>query len=108
MLEKFFIDQLRDIYYAGQQLTKALAEMKEAATTEEPEDAFEHYAKQTDRHIRRLEKVFRSLRKEPEGKKCEAIEGLIREAKNHYRRNGAGYHDERYRFDNCRPKGGAL
>ena len=81
LLEKFFVDQLQDIYYAEQQLTKALAEMKEAATTEELEDAFEHHAKQTDRHIKRLEKVFRSLGKEPEGKKCEAIEGLIREAK---------------------------
>ncbi|MCC6287422.1 MAG: ferritin-like domain-containing protein [Chitinophagaceae bacterium] len=81
LLEKFFIDQLKDIYYAEQQLTKALVEMKEATSTEELEDAFDTHAKQTERHVKRLEKVFQSLEKEPEGKKCEAIEGLIREAK---------------------------
>ena len=81
LLEKFFTDQLKDIYYAEQQLTKALAAMKEAASTEELEDAFEHHEKQTERHIKRLEKVFQSLGKKPEGKRCEAMEGLIREAK---------------------------
>jgi ferritin-like metal-binding protein YciE len=80
-LEKFFTDQVKDIYYAEQQLVKALPEMQKAATTEELEDAFENHLKQTERHVKRLEKVFQLLDQKPEGKKCEAIEGLIKEAK---------------------------
>jgi len=79
-LEKFFTDQLKDIYYAEQQLVKALPEMQHACTTEELEDAFENHLKQTERHLKRLEKVFQLIDQKPEGKKCEAIEGLIKEA----------------------------
>ena len=80
-LEKFFHDQLKDIYYAEQQLLKALNEMKSASTTEELEDAFDHHHKQTERQVKRLEKVFQLLGEKPEGKKCEAMDGLIREGK---------------------------
>jgi len=79
LLEKFFHDQLKDIYYAEQQLLKALTEMKNAATTEELEDAFANHHKQTERHITRLEKVFTMMGKTAEGKKCEAMDGLIKE-----------------------------
>jgi len=82
LLEKFFVDQLKDIYYAEQHLVKSLPEMKNAATSEELEDAFEDHLKQTERHVKRLEKVFKLLKQKPEGKKCEAIEGLTKEAKN--------------------------
>ena len=81
MLEKFFIDQLKDMYYTEQLLMKALTEMKNAATTEELEDAFEDHRKQTERHIKRLERVFQMLGQEAEAKKCEAMDGLIKEAK---------------------------
>ena len=81
LLEKFFIDQLKDIYYAEQHLVKTLPEMQKAATSEELEDAFEEHLKQTERHVKRLEKVFQLIRQKPEGKKCEAIEGLTKEAK---------------------------
>jgi len=81
LLEKFFTDQLKDIYYAEQQLLKALPEMQKASTTEELEDAFENHLKQTERHVKRLERVFQILDQKPEGKKCEAIEGLIKEAR---------------------------
>jgi ferritin-like metal-binding protein YciE len=80
-LEKFFFDQLKDIYYAEQQMLKALNEMKSACTTEELEDAFEEHHKQTEKQIKRLEKIFQLVGQKPEGKKCEAIEGLIKEAK---------------------------
>ena len=80
-LEKFFVDQLKDIYYAEQQLLRVLPEMQGASSTEELEDAFEAHHKQTDRHVKRLEKVFKLLGQKPEGKKCEAMEGLVREAK---------------------------
>ncbi len=81
LLEKFFLDQLKDIYYAEQQLVKALPEMQKAATTEELEDAFGNHLKQTERHVKRLEKVFQAINKTPEGKKCEAMEGLLKEAR---------------------------
>jgi len=81
LLEKFFTDQLKDMYYAEQQLIKALPEMQKAATSEELEDAFDAHLKQTERHVKRLEKVFRLIGKNPEGKKCEAMQGLIKEAK---------------------------
>ena len=80
-LEKFFTDQLKDIYYAEQHLLKGLQEMQKASTTEELEDAFENHLKQTERHVKRLEKVFQLLNQKPEAKKCEAIDGLIKEAK---------------------------
>lgn len=81
LLEKFFVDQLKDVYYAEQHLVKALPEMKNAATSEELEDAFDDHLKQTERHVKRLERVFKLLGKKAEGKKCEAIEGLTKEAK---------------------------
>jgi ferritin-like metal-binding protein YciE len=81
LLEKFFVDQLKDMYYAEQHLVKALSEMKNAASSEELEDAFDDHLKQTERHVKRLERVFKLLGKKAEGKKCEAIEGLTKEAK---------------------------
>src|SRR5881394_95126 len=77
LLEKFFIDQLKDIYYAEQQLLKALPEMQKACTTEELEDAFGDHLKQTERHVKRLVRVFQAIGKKAEGKKCEAMDGLI-------------------------------
>jgi ferritin-like metal-binding protein YciE len=80
LLEKFFTDQLKDIYYAEQQLLKAIPKMAQASTTEELEDAFNDHLKQTERHVKRLEKVFQIIGKSPEGKKCEAMDGLVKEA----------------------------
>jgi len=80
LLEIFFIDQLKDIYYAEQQLLKALPKMAEACNTEELEDAFNDHLKQTERHVKRLERVFQTIGKQAEGKKCEAMDGLVREA----------------------------
>ncbi|MES1161007.1 MAG: DUF892 family protein, partial [Bacteroidota bacterium] len=78
-LEKFFLDQLKDIYYAEQKITQSLPKMQEAATTEQLKDAFEDHLRQTQRHVKRLEKVFQALNQKTEGKKCEAIEGISKE-----------------------------
>jgi len=72
---------LKDIYYAEKELIKGLAEMKGASSTEELEDAFENHRQQTERHVKRLEKVFQMIGKNPEGKKCEAMDGLIKEGR---------------------------
>lgn len=78
-LHKFFVDALKDIYYAEEAIVSALEKMQEAATTEELKDAFEDHQLQTKKHISRLEKVFKSIDENPEKKKCEAIEGIIKE-----------------------------
>ena len=80
-LQKFFVDQLKDIYYAEKELLQGLTDMKKACTTEELEDAFDNHYKQTERHIQRLEKVFKLVGKRAEAKTCEAMDGLLREAK---------------------------
>jgi len=78
-LEKFFLDQLQDIYYAEKKILQSLPKMQSAATTEELKEAFEDHLHQTQRHVRRLEKVFETIDQNAEGKKCEAIEGIARE-----------------------------
>ena len=80
-LQKFFIDQLKDMHYAENELLKGLEEMKKASTTEELQDAFDNHMKQTERHIQRLEKVFKLVSKNPEGKTCEAMDGLLKETR---------------------------
>lgn len=80
LLEKFFLDQLKDIYYAEQKITQALPKMQEAATTDQLKEAFEDHLYETQKHVKRLEKVFEIVGVKPEGKKCEAIEGITKEA----------------------------
>ncbi len=80
LLEKFFVDSLKDIYYAEKKLTTAIPKMEEAATTEELKEAFNDHLHQTQKHVKRLEKVFGLIGKKAEGKKCEAIEGIVKEA----------------------------
>ena len=79
MLEDFFVDALKDIYWAEKALTKALPKMQRAATSEELKTAFEEHLAQTEEQIQRLEQVFEILGKKPQAKKCEAMEGLIKE-----------------------------
>ncbi len=80
LLEKFLEDQMKDIYYAEQQITKALPKMQNACTTEELKEAFGDHLYQTTKQIKRLEKAFERMGKKAEGKKCEAIDGIIKEA----------------------------
>jgi len=78
-LSKFFLDALKDIYWAEKALTETLPKMQQAATTEELQDAFEDHTLQTQKHVLRLEKVFKLLQLPAEGKKCDAMQGLIKE-----------------------------
>jgi ferritin-like metal-binding protein YciE len=80
LLENFFINQLKDIYYAELKIVQSLPTMIEAATTFELREAFEDHRQQTRKHAYRLEKIFEMLGKKAEGKKCDAIEGIIKEA----------------------------
>lgn len=78
-LDKFFEDSLKDIYWAEKHLTKALPKMQKAATTEELKDAIEKHTEQTEEQVKRLEQVFELLGKKAQAKKCDAMEGLIKE-----------------------------
>jgi ferritin-like metal-binding protein YciE len=79
LLEKFFMDQLKDIYYAENKILKALPKMEEACTTNELKEAFGDHRHQTEKHVKRLEKVFEMMGESPEAEKCEAIDGIISE-----------------------------
>jgi ferritin-like metal-binding protein YciE len=78
-LQEFFVDQLKDIYWAEKHLTKALPKMQKAATTEELKDALEDHLAVTEDQVTQLEKVFEMLGKKAQAKKCEAMEGLTKE-----------------------------
>lgn len=78
-LQKFFEDSLKDIYWAEKSLTKALPKMQKAATTEELKNAIEEHLAQTENQVKRLEQVFELIGKKAQAKKCEAMEGLIKE-----------------------------
>ena len=78
-LEKFFIDSLKDVYWAEKHLTKALPKMQKAATTEELQSAIGEHITQTEEHVSRLEQVFGLFGKTAQAKKCDAMEGLIKE-----------------------------
>lgn len=81
-LDDLFRAQLKDIYYAENQLfNKGLPEMAETATDEDLVAAFEEHREETQDQIDKLEQVFALLDMDPEGEKCEAIEGLLKEAK---------------------------
>lgn len=79
-LETFFHDALKDIYWAEKALTKALPKMMKKSTTDELKAAFQEHLAQTQEHVSRLEEVFEMLGKKAQAKKCEAMEGLIKEA----------------------------
>lgn len=79
-LKELFIDELKDIYWAEKHLTKALPKMRKAATSTELANAFEQHLTVTENQISRLEQAFELLEMTPRAKKCEAMEGLVKEA----------------------------
>src|SRR5215203_5681466 len=82
MLKELFIDELKDIYWAEKHLTKALPKMSKAATSQELANAFQEHLAQTETQIERIEQVFEILEMTARAKKCEAMEGLVKEAQN--------------------------
>jgi ferritin-like metal-binding protein YciE len=80
-LEDAFYDELCDIYHAEKQLVKALPKMAKAASNETLAAAFEAHLAETEEQIARVEEAFSDTGKAPKAKKCEAMAGLIEEAK---------------------------
>lgn len=81
-LQELYLEQLRDIYDAENQLVKALPKMAKTATNDELKAAFEQHLEQTQEQIARLERIFEELGEKSKGHKCEAMKGLIEEGKN--------------------------
>jgi len=79
MLEKFFQDELKDIYWAEKHLVKTLPKMKKAATSAELQAAFDEHLNVTKEHVARLEQVFEMLGKKAQAKKCDAMAGITEE-----------------------------
>lgn len=82
ILEKFFVEELKDIYGAEKQLQKSFNKLQNAAVSPRLKKAFEDHNQVTVDQISRLEDVFKLMGKRPQAKKCEAMDGLIEEALN--------------------------
>ena len=78
-LRDLYVDQLKDLYNAEQQLIKALPKMAKASTSEELRAAFEDHLGQTRQHAQRIETIFEQMGEKAAGKKCKAMEGLVKE-----------------------------
>jgi len=78
-LHDVYVEQLKDLYSAETQLIKALPKMAKAATAPDLAQGFEDHLEQTKGHAARLEEIFTGLDEKPTGKKCKAMEGLIKE-----------------------------
>jgi ferritin-like metal-binding protein YciE len=78
-LKALYIDELKDLYSAENQLVKALPKMAKAASSDELREGFEKHLEQTRGHVQRLEKIFQALGESPKGKTCKGMQGLIEE-----------------------------
>jgi ferritin-like metal-binding protein YciE len=78
-LKELYIDELKDIYNAENQLVKALPKLAKASSSGELREGFEEHLEQTKAHVERLEQIFEMLDESPKGKKCAGMEGLVAE-----------------------------
>lgn len=80
-MKDLMVEELRDIYHAEKQLTKALPKLAKAASHDQLRQAFEQHLEETKGHVERLEQIFDELDVRARGRRCEAMEGLIEEAR---------------------------
>ena len=78
-MDELFTDLMQDVYYAEKELTKALPKMAKEADDEDLKKAFSDHLKETEGHVKRLDRAFEMIGKPAKGKKCEAILGIIAE-----------------------------
>jgi ferritin-like metal-binding protein YciE len=82
-MEDLFVETLKDIYYAEKHILKALPGMVKKAGSKELRNALDTHRQETEGQVDRLEQVFKLFDLTPRGKKCDAIEGILAEAKGH-------------------------
>jgi ferritin-like metal-binding protein YciE len=80
-LQDLFHETLKDIYFAEKKILASLPKMAKAAHDPDLRAAFEKHEKETEGHVERLERVFKSIEEPARGKTCEAINGIVDEAK---------------------------
>ena len=78
-LKKLYLEELRDVYNAEQQLVKALPKMAKGASSDELKQAIEDHLDETKTHVERLEEIFSALDENAKGKTCHGMKGLIEE-----------------------------
>jgi ferritin-like metal-binding protein YciE len=78
-MEDLFLEEIRDLYDAEKQITKALPKMAKAATSQELSEAFNDHLEQTRGHMDRLERIFSDIGAKSGGVKCKGMEGLLKE-----------------------------
>jgi ferritin-like metal-binding protein YciE len=78
-LEELYVDELKDLWSAENQILRAMPRMIKAANHRELKRAFAQHERQTRGQVRRLERIFRQLGESPRGKKCVGMEGLLKE-----------------------------
>jgi ferritin-like metal-binding protein YciE len=78
-LNDLYLEQLKDLYDAEQQLIKALPKMAKASSSAELRGAFEEHLEKTKEHARRIETIFEGMGEKARGQKCRAMEGLVKE-----------------------------
>ena len=80
-LQDLYVEELKDLYSAENQILKALPQMASAAASPQLKAGFEEHLSQTREHVSRLEQIFDKLGKSPKGKTCKAMKGLVEEGK---------------------------
>ena len=78
-LKDLYLEQLKDLYSAETQIVDALPKMAEAAHSADLRKGFTDHLRQTEEHVRRLEKIFQNLQESPKGHTCEGMKGLLKE-----------------------------
>ncbi len=78
-LKHLYVEELKDLYSAENQLVKAIPKIAKASTSPDLRAGFEEHLGQTKEHVARLERIFKALGETPTGKKCKGMEGLIKE-----------------------------
>jgi ferritin-like metal-binding protein YciE len=89
-LEQLLIDELKDIYSAEKQITRALPKMAKAAKSQELKQAFETHLEETKGQIERLDEIFETLGKKASGKTCHGMQGLVEEGSEMIQELGKG------------------
>jgi ferritin-like metal-binding protein YciE len=80
-LQDLYVDELRDLLNAENQIIKALPKMAKNATSPQLQKAFQNHLVESRTHVERLNKIFENMGQRPKGKKCKGVEGILEEGK---------------------------
>ena len=89
-LRELLVEELRDLYSAENQLTKALPKVAKNSSDPKLKKAIESHLKETEGHVQRLEEIFETLEESPKGKTCDGMKGLITEASERMKEGSEG------------------